>query len=210
MVAAMHHAVRLRRVGPGLRLCLALGVSLGAVAAAGSAHAQSAPAAAAAPAIGPPGPLGAPGVTPVAPPVGTAATAADRDGVFLAGSLGVGLISMADLRVGWVIGSRVSVFASLGAAALLVEEGGSARIVGGGARLWYGAGFAEARLVEVRESRACDFETVCRDSTAPLAIFGFGGELVHRRHVGVELRGDIITDGHNAQYMLALGVSVYR
>jgi hypothetical protein len=232
----MHHAARLRRVELGLRLCLGLGASIGVVAVPGSADAQPAggvaggaaavpaagssgdpapagtdgptasraPAAAAAPAIGPPGRM------PVAAPIERAATADDRDGVFFAGSLGVGLVVMADLRVGWMIGSRVSVFASLGAAAVLVDDGYGANLIGAGVRLWNGAGFIEGRFAEASWQPECDLdEEPCHDNHERLAIFGIGGELMHRRHVGVELRGDVFTDGRSGLYMLSLGVSVY-
>jgi hypothetical protein len=193
----MHNPVRLA--------CLA---SIVAVAAAGSASAQPATVAGGPPASQPPG-RAAPG--PIDPRfAGTGGASTDqRDGLFLAGSVGMGAVFTADLRLGWVIGSRFGLFASLGKAVVLDEEGEVATLTGVGARLWHGGAFLEGGAVGASEATSCEFDESCRDRTVVLGRFGAGGEFVHTAHFGMELRGEVLTDGRDAVYLVALGMTTY-
>jgi hypothetical protein len=132
-----------------------------------------------------------------------------RNGLFIQGSLSVGIVSLADLRLGWVIGSRLSVFASLGEAVVLVDDGGAARVLGVGARLWADKLFFEGRVVGVKVASECDFEASCEDRTTYLGIVGIGGEFIHTRNFGLELRGEVITDGRDRTFLVGTGLSFY-
>ena len=133
----------------------------------------------------------------------------ERDGLYLSGSVGGGAVFTADLRLGWVIGSTFGLFASLGKAVVLDDEGGVVSLTGVGLRLWHGGVFIEGGAVSASVPHECEFDEPCGDRTSTLARFGVGGEFLHTEHFGMEIRGEMLTDRRDAVYLLAIGMTAY-
>jgi hypothetical protein len=170
---------------------------------------------------------GAPPGTSSAPPrnaapvqtAGAGSESPDRGGVFVLGSTGMasrGLVG--DLQAGWTISPRLNVFASIGG--IVDGDGVPSRILGLGARRWLDRAFLEARAaVASTPSAACDVpDSPCVDVTTYLGMAGAGVELIRRRHVGLELRGEVIFGPHDdaffgrrdVVFLGTLGLGFYR
>ena len=155
---------------------------------------------------------GPPGTVPSRPVVaGGESDTRERNGPFVVGSLGAGqsAIFMADLQLGWIIGSRFSPFVSLGGLAVLEDDGGGISLTGVGARLWFDKLFLEGRVTRGTVSSSCDFDEPCTSQTTHLGIFGLGVELVGSRHVGFEARAQVVTDGRDTVFVGTLGLGLY-
>ena len=140
---------------------------------------------------------------------GTAdASGAERNGVFARASLAINPkdAMIGNLQAGWMFGSQVGVFGSIGA--IVVDDGGAA-FKGVGVRLSSGAGFAEAQIAWLTNLDDCDSDEPCGHRTTPVAILGAGMEVVHLRHFGLEVRGQIATDGRDVLWFLGFGPGVY-
>ena len=155
--------------------------------------------------------LGAAGPASAQPPPSTTEQGVDspeRGGPFIDAGMSFGApgIVGADLQLGWMIDSWVGVFASLGG--FLADESAAAR-VGLGVRLASGAVFAEAELASLKPDRECDLDEPCGDSDVHVAIVGVGVELLHRRHGGIDLHLQFITDGRTVVPLAGFGLGYY-
>ena len=159
-----------------------------------------------------PTPTGPPGTVALTPP-GSATAAADgpenRNGIFVSGTLTAGLIAMAELRAGWVIESRVSLFATAAKAVVVGDDGGPMTILGGGVRLWVNRMFVEARAIGIKSDSSCELDEPCEHRREFLGELGFGAELLYTRHAGFEVRIDTITNGRDRAFLGTFGLSIY-
>lgn len=110
-----------------------------------------------------------------------------------------------DLQIGWMINAHIGVFGSIGG--VVAEEGG-AGLKGIGVRLASGPVFADARLAWASSS-SCGVDEPCTTETAHLALVGVGLEFIHTRHFALEVRGQVLTDGHDALGSGGLGLGFY-
>jgi hypothetical protein len=157
-------------------------------------------------------PVGPPGTVPGQPPAAAGASKSPENvGGFIAGSVGVGThaLLLADAQLGLTLGGRFSPFVSLSGAVVADEDdGGGASFKGLGARLWFDQMFLEGRVIWARSSGGCDFDEPCRDQTTYLGMFGIGGEVIAGEHAGLELRGEVITDGRDTVFLGTLGLAL--
>ncbi|HEX7842448.1 MAG TPA: hypothetical protein VF469_33475 [Kofleriaceae bacterium] len=157
---------------------------------------------------------GPPGTVPSRPAVigGGASDAGEPGGPFVAGSLGfaAGPFAMADLQLGWRIGAWFSPFVSLSGVVVLDDDdgGGGVRLTGVGARLWFDRAFVEGRVMQAGATSGCDFDEPCTEQTVHLGMFGVGG-VIGGRHVGLELRASVLTDGKDAVFLGTAGLGFY-
>jgi hypothetical protein len=190
------------RVRSGVVVVLALAVAV-------SAPALAEPAAVTAPALPQPeAPSSGSAARIAAGPAGNAAAfGPERLGPFVDVSVsgGEGLM-YGDLQVGWMINSHVGVFGSVGG--VVAEEGG-AEVKGIGVRLASGPVFADARFAWLSSSNGCEFDDPCTTVTEHAAIVGAGVELIHTRHFGLELRGQVLRDRYGTLGSAGLGLALY-
>jgi hypothetical protein len=181
----------------------------------GSGDATARPAADGSAGLPPPPPpvplsVGPPGTVSSQPPV-AAGTPKPREafGGFIAGSVGVGThaLLLADAQLGLTLGGRFSPFVSLSSAVVAADDdGGSVSFKGLGARLWFDQMFLEGRVIWASSPGGCDFDQPCQDQTTYLGMFGIGGEVIAGEHAGLELRGEVITDGQDTVFLGTLGL----
>jgi hypothetical protein len=136
------------------------------------------------------------------------ADSSERNGLFIDASLlfGQEAILAGNLQLGWMFGSHLGVFGSLGG---LVGEDLGAGFKAIGMRFSEGSVFAEAQFAWLTPSSDCDSDEPCTSPTAHVAILGAGLEFIHFRHFGMELRGQLITDGRDTVTNLGLGLGMY-
>jgi hypothetical protein len=140
----------------------------------------------------------------------------ERSGLFVLGSLGVASKGLAgDLYVGWTIRPWLNAFASIGG----IVDGDSVptSIKGLGVRLLRDQAFLELRVAIGSTPTGCEFDAPCIDETTFLGMVGVGMEFIHRRHVGLEIRGqaifgadDPIVHGRRyAAFLVTLGLGLF-
>lgn len=111
-----------------------------------------------------------------------------------------------DLQMGWMINAHIGIFGSAGGVA--GSESG-AGLKGIGVRLADGPVFADARLGWLSVSSDCDSHEPCTTETEHVVIVGIGVEFIHTRHFGLEVRGQVLTDGHETLGSGGLGLGFY-
>ncbi|HEX7942602.1 MAG TPA: hypothetical protein VF488_12395, partial [Gemmatimonadaceae bacterium] len=77
-----------------------------------------------------------------------------------------------------------------------------------GVRVSGGAVFADVRLASATGTSGCLINEPCVEHTEHLVIFGAGVDFVHLGHVGLGLRGQLLTDGRDLAPLLGLGLGL--
>ena len=139
-------------------------------------------------------------------------TASVHDGMMLGGAIALGLQSSVDLRVGWMLNPRVAVFGT-GLWAGSITNDSSRRLVGVGARLWLtDRAFLEGRLGQGLV-RAETMPVVPMERPAETkgfgAFAGLGVEIVHWKHLGLELHTEATLLAGEGALTGGLGITFY-
>lgn len=135
--------------------------------------------------------------------------AAERRALVFGGGLALSKqgVAQGELRLGWMFHPQLSVFAAI--AGGVVSEGGGYKLQELGVRAGSGRGFVDLRAGRLSVPSGCDFDDLCVTRNHFAWSAGLGLELVHRRHFGLELRGDILSTRIDSLFFAGLGFSLY-